>query len=251
MYTAGVRILTTVTAAPAPDEWITGDAWIEPIASAESPSRAQIDRVTFAAGARTAWHRHPLGQTLVVIDGTGLVQRRGGPVEAIRVGDAVRIEPGEWHWHGAAPGTAMTHLAIEELPEDGSAAELGDPVTEAEYRSGEHSAETPITRTVLLDQSLAAPQELHGVEIRRITIAPGCAAGLHVHNTPVFGNIERGSVIYQIEGEAPAALGPGDVFYEPKDVRIARFDAQDDGVTFLGYFLLNAGQTAEIEFPTT
>lgn len=150
----------------------------------------------------------PLGQTLVVIDGTGLVQRRGRPVEAIRVGDAVRIEPGEWHWHGAAPGTAMTHLAIEELPEDGSAAELGDPVTEAEYRSGEHSAETPITRTVLLDQSLAAPQELHGVEIRRITIAPGCAAGLHVHNTPSSATSNAAQSYTKSKGRRLPRLAP-------------------------------------------
>lgn len=107
----------------------------------------------------------------------------------------------------------------------------------------------PVTRTVLLDQALPEPQSTHRVEVRRITIAPGHAAGLHVHNGPVFGSIETGSAVYQIEGESASVLGPGDVFYEPKGVRIARFDARDDGVTFLGYFLLSAGEAAEIEFP--
>ena len=109
--------------------------------------------------------------------------------------------------------------------------------------------DTPITRTVVLDQALPAPQSIHRVEVRRIVMAPGLAAGLHVHNGPVFGSIERGSVVYQIEGGPESVLGPGDVFYEPKAARIARFDAQADGVTFLGYFLLGAGESAEIEFP--
>ena len=107
----------------------------------------------------------------------------------------------------------------------------------------------PITRTVVLDQPLAEPQRTHRVEVRRITIAPGHAAGLHIHNGPVFGSIETGSVVYQIEGEPAAVLAAGDVFHEPKGARIARFDARDEGVTFLGYFLLDAGQNAEIEFP--
>jgi quercetin dioxygenase-like cupin family protein len=107
----------------------------------------------------------------------------------------------------------------------------------------------PITRTVLLDQPLPAPHATQRVEIRRITIAPGEAAGLHVHNGPVFGAVETGSVVYRIEGEPESVLGPGDVFYEPEGARIARFDARDDGVTFLGYFLLADGLAAEIEFP--
>jgi quercetin dioxygenase-like cupin family protein len=109
----------------------------------------------------------------------------------------------------------------------------------------------PITRTILLDQPLPAPHATQRVEIRRITIAPGEAAGLHVHNGPVFGAVETGSVVYQIEGEPEVVLSPGDVFYEPLGVRIARFDARDDGVTFLGYFLLGADQTADIEFPAS
>jgi len=111
------------------------------------------------------------------------------------------------------------------------------------------SSGPPITRTVLLDQALPAPHPTAHVEIRRITIAPGQPAGLHVHNGPVFGAVETGSVVYQVEGEPETVLGPGDVFYEPEGVRIARFDARDEGVTFLGYFLLAAGQAAELEFP--
>ncbi|MEV0684383.1 cupin domain-containing protein [Nocardia sp. NPDC050378] len=106
-----------------------------------------------------------------------------------------------------------------------------------------------VTRTTLLDQVLPSPLALHRVEIRRITLAPDVAGGLHVHNGPVFGSIESGSAVYQIEGEPPTILRPGDVFYEPAHVRIQRFDAQQDGVTFLGYFLLAADQDAELEFP--
>lgn len=106
---------------------------------------------------------------------------------------------------------------------------------------------SPISRVIVMDQALPAPRSTHRVEVRRITIAPGFAAGLHVHNGPVFGSIETGSAVYEIEGESASVLRPGDVFYEPEGVRIARFDALDDGVTFLGYFLLDAGQEAELE----
>jgi quercetin dioxygenase-like cupin family protein len=107
----------------------------------------------------------------------------------------------------------------------------------------------PVTRTVLLDQPLPAPHATQRVEVRRIVIEPGQAAGLHVHNGPVFGAVETGSVVYQVEGGPESVLGPGDVFYEPEGARIARFDALAEGVTFLGYFLLGAGRTPEIEFP--
>ena len=107
----------------------------------------------------------------------------------------------------------------------------------------------PLSRVIVLDQELPSPLATSRVEIRRITIAPGHAAGLHVHNGPVFGSIETGSAVYQIEGGPETVLEPGDVFYEPEGVRIARFDARDDGVTFLGYFLLADGMTAELVFP--
>lgn len=107
----------------------------------------------------------------------------------------------------------------------------------------------PLSRVVVMDQELPRPLATQRVEIRRITIAPGYAVGLHIHNGPVFGSIETGSAVYQIEGQPETVLGPGDVFYEPEGVRIARFDAQRDGVTFLGYFLLAAGVNAELTFP--
>lgn len=112
-----------------------------------------------------------------------------------------------------------------------------------------YGMEPPLSRVIVMDQELPEPLLTQRVEIRRITIAPGYAAGLHVHNGPVFGSIETGSAVYQIEGEPETVLRPGDVFYEPESVRIARFDAREDGVTFLGYFLLAEGVNAEIAFP--
>ncbi len=248
-----MHISRTTAAAAAPAEWMTGEAWFETLASPGTGSRTRIDRVHFTPGARTVWHRHARGQVLIVTEGAGLVQRRGGPVETVRAGDTVRTAHDEWHWHGAAAVTAMTHLAVEEIPDGGDNAEAGDAVTDAEYY-GHERAQTPesgvpVVRSVLLDQPLPAPQNLHRVEVRRITIAPGYASGLHVHNSPVFGSIESGSAVYQVECRPPVVLGPGAVFYEPKNARIARFDAQEHGVTFLAYFLLDAGQSPEIGFP--
>jgi len=240
----------------ASSEWVTGDARIEELADPEGPSRTRVDSVRFAPGARTRWHRHPVGQVLVVTEGTGLVQRRGGEVETIRTGDTVRIEADEWHWHGATPHDAMTHLAVEELPEDGRTVEVAEAVTDAEYEAGRSSeggeqAESvqPLSRVIVMDQKLPEPLATGRVEIRRITIAPGYAGGLHIHNGPVFGSIETGSAVYQIEGEPETVLKPGDVFYEPEGVRIARFDAQEEGVTFFGYFLLADGVNPELVFP--
>lgn len=242
----------------APSEWITGEVRIEELAVPAGLSRTQVDSVRFAPGARTHWHRHPVGQVLVVTAGTGLVQRRGGAAETIRTGDTVRIDAGEWHWHGATPHDAMTHLAIEELPEDGTTAELADAVTDASYEAGfisEAAEQTepapPVSRVIVMDQKLPEPLATQRMEIRRITIAPGYAGGLHIHNGPVFGSIETGSAVYQIEGEPETVLKPGDVFYEPEGVRIARFDAQEEGVTFLGYFPLPDGVNAELDFPDT
>jgi quercetin dioxygenase-like cupin family protein len=243
------------TGVSASSEWITGEARIEELATPEGLSRTQVDSVRFAPGARTRWHRHPVGQVLVVTAGTGLVQRRGGVVETIRTGDTVQIEAGEWHWHGATPTGALTHLAVEELPEDGRTAEVADAVTDAGYEAGytseagQQAEPPPVSRVTVMDQKLPEPLATRRVEIRRITIAPGCAAGLHIHNGPVFGSIEAGSAVYQIEGQPETALQPGDVFYEPEGVRIARFDAQEDGVTFLGYFLLPDGVNADLVFP--
>ena len=118
---------------PGPANWFTGTVRIDPLFPATAPARAAGNAVTFEPGARTAWHTHPLGQTLIVTTGCGRVQREGGPIEEIRPGDVVVFAPGEKHWHGAAPTTALTHLAIQEHL-DGKAVEWLEPVTDAQYR---------------------------------------------------------------------------------------------------------------------
>jgi quercetin dioxygenase-like cupin family protein len=115
-----------------PEEYFTGTVRVDPLIEAPDPARVRSINVTFEAGARTAWHTHPLGQTLVVTAGCGRVQRWGGPVEEIRPGDVVWIPPGEKHWHGAAPTTAMTHIAIYEA-KDGNAIDWMEKVTEEQY----------------------------------------------------------------------------------------------------------------------
>ena len=97
-----------------PPEWFTGTVRIDPLFEVKAPSRALGISVTFEPGARSRWHTHPLGQTLIVIAGAGRVQREGGPIEEIRPGDVVWFPPGEKHWHGAAATTAMTHIAVYE-----------------------------------------------------------------------------------------------------------------------------------------
>jgi quercetin dioxygenase-like cupin family protein len=115
-----------------PDDWFTGTVRIDPLFGAEEPARVGGASVTFEPGARTAWHTHPLGQTLIVIAGCGRARRKGGPVEEIRPGDVVRFEPGEKHWHGASPTTAMTHIAIQEQLH-GKAVDWLEKVTDQQY----------------------------------------------------------------------------------------------------------------------
>lgn len=115
-----------------PAEWFAGTVRIDPLFTAPAPARAAGAAVTFEPGARTAWHTHPLGQTLIVLSGLGLVQREGGPVEEIRSGDVVWFPPGVKHWHGASPKTAMTHIAIQEAL-DGKAVEWLEHVTDEQY----------------------------------------------------------------------------------------------------------------------
>ena len=119
---------------PGPAENFTGTVRVERLFSATEPSRTTGGLVTFAAGARTAWHTHPLGQTLIVTDGVGRVQHWGGPVQEIRKGDTVRIPPNVKHWHGASPGAAMSHLAITEQL-DGKAVDWMEKVTDADFNA--------------------------------------------------------------------------------------------------------------------
>jgi len=116
-----------------PGEWFTGAVYIDTVAVPAGTSRAAAASVHFTPGARTAWHTHPNGQTIYVLEGVGRCRRRGGPVEEIRAGDRVFFEPGEEHWHGAAPDRFMTHVAIHQVDDEGNAAAWGDHVTDEEY----------------------------------------------------------------------------------------------------------------------
>jgi quercetin dioxygenase-like cupin family protein len=115
-----------------PADWFTGTVRIDPLFNPDAPERVQGASVTFEPGARTAWHTHPLGQTLVVTAGVGRVQRWGGPIEEVRPGDVVWFEPGEKHWHGAAPQTAMTHMALQEV-QDGKVVDWLEKVSDEQY----------------------------------------------------------------------------------------------------------------------
>ena len=117
-----------------PAEWFTGIVRIDPLFRAPDPARVAGASVTFEPGARTAWHAHPLGQTLIVTSGCGRVQRWGGAIEEIRPGDVVWIPPGEKHWHGASPTMAMTHIAIQERLGD-KAADWMEHVSDEQYQS--------------------------------------------------------------------------------------------------------------------
>jgi quercetin dioxygenase-like cupin family protein len=117
--------------AKGPSEWFTGAVRID-LLSDPDPARVSSALVTFEPGARTAWHTHPLGQTLIVTSGCGRAQREGGPVEILRPGDIVWIPPGEKHWHGAAPTTAMSHIAIQER-HDGRGVDWLEHVSDAQY----------------------------------------------------------------------------------------------------------------------
>lgn len=115
-----------------PDDWFNGTVRIDPLFEAPAPARVRGASVTFQPGARTAWHTHPLGQTLIVTAGCGRAQREGGKIEEIRSGDVVCFSPNEKHWHGAAPTTAVTHIAIQEAL-DGKAVEWMEKVSDEQY----------------------------------------------------------------------------------------------------------------------
>ncbi|HST30169.1 MAG TPA: cupin domain-containing protein, partial [Chthoniobacterales bacterium] len=116
-----------------PADWFTGNVRIDTLFEAPKPARVRGANVTFEPGARTAWHTHPLGQTLIVVAGAGWAQRHGGPIEEIKPGDVVWFTPNEKHWHGAQPDTAMTHIAIQEAL-DGKAVEWMEQVSDEQYK---------------------------------------------------------------------------------------------------------------------
>ena len=124
---------TTTDTTPGRSDWFTGAVYLDPVATPTGPSRLSAASVHFTPGARTAWHAHPNGQTIWVLEGVGLCQRRGGSIEVIRPGDRVFFGPGEEHWHGAAATRFMTHLALQQADYGGSVATWGDHVTDEEY----------------------------------------------------------------------------------------------------------------------
>lgn len=117
-----------------PTDYFTGKVRIDPLLESPAPARARGATVTFEPGSRTAWHVHPLGQTLIVTSGLGRAQKWGGPIEEIRPGDVIWFAPGEKHWHGASPTTAMTHIAIQEAL-DGTTVEWMEKVTDEQYQA--------------------------------------------------------------------------------------------------------------------
>jgi quercetin dioxygenase-like cupin family protein len=119
-----------------PADWFTGTVWIDPIVLGEEPSHMRANRVSFEPGARTAWHTHPVGQTLHVLTGSGLVQLAGQPIQQIHPGDTVVIAPNERHWHGAAPNNSMVHLALQEVDAQGVDVVWFEKVTDQEYAAG-------------------------------------------------------------------------------------------------------------------
>ncbi len=129
-----IKACGSVGARRGPAEWFTGTVWQEPIVEAQAPARLRATSVRFDPGARTAWHTHPLGQTLYVIAGCGRAQTWGGPIREIRAGDVVWFPPGEKHWHGAGPNTALTHIAMQEAL-DGVAVNWLEHVTNEEFNA--------------------------------------------------------------------------------------------------------------------
>ena len=123
----------SIETAAGPSDWFTGAVFVDAVATPTGASRLSASNVHFTPGARTAWHTHPNGQTIYVLEGVGLAQRRGGPIEVIRPGDRVFFEPGEDHWHGASATRFMTHLAMLQVDDEGTGANWGPHVTEAEY----------------------------------------------------------------------------------------------------------------------
>ena len=132
----------TLETAAGPGDWFKGAVYVDTVATPSEPSRLAASSVHFTPGARTAWHTHPNSQTIYVTEGVGVCQRRGGEIEAIRPGDRVFFEPGEDHWHGAAPNRFMTHIAMQQVDDEGSPVTGGEHVSDDE----EYGAAPPVAR---------------------------------------------------------------------------------------------------------
>lgn len=128
-----IKRIGSQPSAKGPEDWFTGTVRVDPLFQANEPARAAGANVTFEPGARTAWHTHPLGQTLIITSGCGWVQREGSPIEEVHPGDVICFLPGEKHWHGATPATAMTHIAIHEQL-NGKAVDWMEKVSDGQYR---------------------------------------------------------------------------------------------------------------------
>jgi quercetin dioxygenase-like cupin family protein len=222
-----------------PADWFTGQVLIQEIAAGESPSRTHAASVHFAPGARTAWHAHPLGQVLHVTEGQGLVQSKEGAITEIRAGDTVHAEPGEMHWHGAAPDSFMTHLAIQETGPDGAATAWGEHVTDAEYLG------SVIAREHLLTWDLAGRMgRIDRMEMHQVTLPPGQAAGRHTHPGGAAGYVTRGRIAFQQDGHPVQELHAGSAFSEPAGATILRFDnaSATNQASFIVCYLLTGDQ---------
>lgn len=129
-----MEILPSAASTPGAEGWFTGEVRSTTVINSGDPARLRASSVRFSPGARTTWHRHKVGQTLLVTEGTGLIQARGGDLTRMAVGDVIYIEPDEWHWHGASPDSFMTHLALlEGSPAGGGGSENGEFVSDEEY----------------------------------------------------------------------------------------------------------------------
>src|SRR5213080_2416454 len=126
---------SSIETMPGPSDWFTGAVYVDAVAAPSNGSRLSASSVHFTPGARTAWHTHPNGQSIYVLEGVGRAQSRGGPLEIIRPGDRVFFEPGEENWHGAMPNRFMTHLAMHEPDEHGTEAEWGPQASDDEYNA--------------------------------------------------------------------------------------------------------------------
>jgi quercetin dioxygenase-like cupin family protein len=230
-----------------PADWFTGSVWIESIADADDPSRLRASRVYFAPAARTAWHSHPVGQTLQILAGVARVQAVDEALQELGPGATVRFAPGELHWHGAGPTQPMVHLALQDAATDGSEADWGEHVTDAEYQGGGEAG--TIVRTLLLEAAFDDAPTIDHVQVSRIELAPGQHTGAHRHPCHVVGTVLTGAIDVRVADGPATRLLAGDAFHEPPATVIGQFDnaSSTSPAAFLACYLLPPGETELIE----